>query len=101
VLKDVFDYIIVGGGAAGSVLAARLSERPDIKVLLIEAGSSDHAPEIRIPLASMQLFKTKFDWDYCSEPEPALGGRTIYVPRGKTLGGSTSINAMVYQAIVE
>jgi choline dehydrogenase len=97
VLKDVFDYIIVGGGAAGSVLAARLSERPDIKVLLIEAGSSDHAPEIRIPLASMQLFKTKFDWDYCSEPEPALGGRTIYIPRGKTLGGSTSINAMVYQ----
>ncbi|MFC0573614.1 GMC family oxidoreductase [Paraburkholderia solisilvae] len=94
--SEVFDYIVVGGGAAGSVLAARLSERADVSVLLIEAGSSDYAPEINVPLASMQLFKTKFDWDYCSEPEPALDRRSIYVPRGKTLGGSTSINSMLY-----
>jgi choline dehydrogenase-like flavoprotein len=91
-----FDYVIVGAGSAGCVLAARLSENPDVRVALIEAGASDNATELQVPLLWMQSLKTKFDWDYASEPEPALGGRCIYVPRGKTLGGSSAINAMVY-----
>jgi choline dehydrogenase-like flavoprotein len=91
-----FDYIIVGAGSAGSVLAARLTEDPDVTVALVEAGGRDSALEIDIPLLFPQLFKTQFDWDFCSEPEPALGQRRIYLPRGKVLGGSSSINAMVY-----
>jgi choline dehydrogenase len=91
-----FDYIIVGAGSAGSVLAARLTEDPDVRVALIEAGDRDDALEINFPVLFSQLFKTKFDWDFTSEPEPALGQRRIYLPRGKMLGGSSSMNAMVY-----
>jgi choline dehydrogenase len=92
-----YDYVIVGAGSAGCVLAARLTENPHVRVALIEAGSADYASQIAIPIAALQLFKSKFDWDYRSEPEPGLGRRPVYVPRGKTLGGSSSINAMVYQ----
>jgi choline dehydrogenase len=91
-----FDYVIVGAGSAGCVLAARLSENPDVRVALIEAGTSDHGAELQVPLLWMRSFKSKFDWDYVSEPEPGLDGRCIYVPRGKTLGGSSAINAMIY-----
>jgi choline dehydrogenase-like flavoprotein len=95
-MKTDFDYIVIGAGSAGSVLAARLTEDADVTVALIEAGDSDDAPEIDIPLLFPHLFKTQFDWDFASEPEPALQQRRIYLPRGKVLGGSSSINAMVY-----
>jgi choline dehydrogenase-like flavoprotein len=95
-MKTDFDYIIVGAGSAGCVLAARLTQDPNVTVALVEAGDRDNAPEIDIPLLFPRLFKTKFDWDFTSEPEPALKQRRIYLPRGKVLGGSASMNAMVY-----
>src|SRR5882757_5045843 len=95
-MKLNFDYIIIGAGSAGCVLAARLTEDPDVTVALIEAGGRDTAPEIGLPIAFPQLFKTEFDWDFATEPEPALKGRRVYLPRGKGLGGCSSINAMVY-----
>jgi choline dehydrogenase-like flavoprotein len=94
--RQEFDYIIVGAGSAGCVLAARLSQDPNIRVALVEAGGPDDAPEISMPVAFPQLFKTKYDWDFASEPEPGLGNRRIYLPRGKTLGGSSAMNAMIY-----
>jgi choline dehydrogenase-like flavoprotein len=94
--KREFDYVIIGAGSAGCVLAARLSQDPGGKVALVEAGGRDDAPEIAMPLAFPQLFKTQYDWDYASEPEQGLGRRRIYLPRGRTLGGSSSLNAMIY-----
>ena len=91
-----YDYVIVGAGSAGCVLAARLSADPNVKVALLEAGDEDTAPEIRIPLAALQLAKTKYDWDFYSEAEPGLGGRAVPIARGKGIGGTSSINAMVY-----
>ena len=76
-MKSSYDYVIVGGGSAGCVLAARLSENPAAQVALIEAGPMDHAPEVHTPVAFAQLFKSDHDWDYSSEPEPALFGRRI------------------------
>ena len=91
-----YDYLIIGGGSAGCVLAARLSENPDVRVALFEAGPVDDAPQIHIPAAFPQLLKTDLDWDFASEPEPVLEGRRRYIAQGKVLGGSSSINAMVY-----
>ena len=91
-----YDYVIVGAGSAGCVLANRLSEDPAVRVLLIEAGGPDTAREIQMPLAFSKLFKTEADWDYTTEPVPLLGGRRLYWPRGKVLGGCSSINAMIY-----
>lgn len=90
------DYVIVGAGSAGCVLAARLSEDPRTKVLLLEAGGPDGAKEVRIPLAFSKLFKSACDWAYETEPEPHLANRRLYWPRGKMLGGSSSMNAMIY-----
>lgn len=91
-----FDYVIAGAGSAGCTLAARLSEDPGVSVALIEAGPPDSADEIRIPAAVTALFKTRMDWDFDSEPEPSLGGRRLYLPRGRVLGGCSSINVMIY-----
>ncbi len=90
------DYVIVGAGSAGCVLANRLSEDPSTRVLLIEAGGSDRHPNIRIPAAFPNQFQTKHDWDYATEPEPHVDGRRLAIPRGKALGGSSSMNAMLY-----
>ncbi len=92
----MFDYVIVGAGSAGCVLANRLSEDPDVSVLLLEAGPPDVQDNVHVPLGYLKLAKTDVDWDYSTAPEPFCGGRRIYLPRGKTLGGSSSINAMVY-----
>jgi choline dehydrogenase len=92
----MYDYIIVGAGSAGCVLANRLSEDPSIKVLLLEAGGPDSRREIHIPVAFSKLFQTSCDWTYFTEPEPQLEGRKLFWPRGKVLGGSSSINAMIY-----
>jgi choline dehydrogenase-like flavoprotein len=90
------DYVIVGAGSAGCVLASRLSEDPDVKVLLLEAGGPDTAFEIRIPYAFPAVFKSGLDWDLLGEQEPGLGNRRLYLPRGRVIGGSSSINAMIY-----
>lgn len=91
-----FDYIIVGAGSAGCVLAHRLSENPANSVLLIEAGAKDSKLEIHIPAAYTKLNRTSVDWAFYSEPQATLGGRRLFQPRGKTLGGSSSTNAMAY-----
>ncbi len=90
------DYVIVGAGSAGCVLANRLSEDPGARVLLIEAGGRDRSPNITIPAAFAKQFRTKLDWGLDSEPEPHCDGRSLFLPRGKTLGGSSSMNAMLY-----
>jgi choline dehydrogenase-like flavoprotein len=92
----MYDYVIVGAGSAGCVLANRLTEDPGVRVLLIEAGRRDRHPNIKIPAAFAKQFQTKLDWDLATEPEPHCDGRSLYVPRGKGLGGSSSMNAMLY-----
>lgn len=92
----MYDYIIVGAGSAGCVLAARLSEDENTRVLLIEAGPADDAQEIHVPAAFSKLFQTKYDWSYLSACEPGLDGRRRFLPRGRMLGGSSSMNAMIY-----
>jgi choline dehydrogenase len=92
----MFDYVIVGAGSAGCVLAGRLSEDPDVTVLLLEAGPPDTKENVHVPLGYLQLGATDVDWDFHSAPEPECDGRRIPLPRGNVLGGSSSINAMVY-----
>jgi choline dehydrogenase len=90
------DYVVVGAGSAGCVLAGRLTEDPAVSVTLLEAGGPDRARNISVPAAFGQLFRTAVDWDFATEPEPGCDNREMYWPRGKVLGGSSSINAMIY-----
>ncbi len=92
----MYDYIIIGAGSAGCVLANRLSADPNVTVLLLEAGGTDKVRETKIPLAFSKLFRTERDWAYYTDAEPQLGNRKLYWPRGKMIGGSSSINAMIY-----
>ena len=95
--ENTFDYIIVGGGSAGCAAAARLSAEKDCTVCLIEAGPVDNSPLIHMPLGLIGLIGSpKVNWCFNTEPEAQLNGRRLFWPRGKTLGGSSSINAMVY-----
>jgi choline dehydrogenase len=91
-----YDYIVIGAGSAGCVVANRLTEDSDTKVLLLEAGNPDTKPEIQIPAECVNLLGTEVDWGYFSEPEPYLNNRKIFCSRGKVLGGSSSINFMFY-----
>jgi choline dehydrogenase len=92
----MYDYVIVGAGSAGCVLANRLSEDPDVNVLLLEAGPPDVNQNIHVPLGYLKLGGTEVDWDIHSAPEAECLGRRITLPRGRVLGGSSSVNAMVY-----
>lgn len=95
--KQEFDYIIVGAGTAGSVLANRLSENPDNNVLVLEAGPGDRSIFIKMPAAFSEPLKSdRLNWGYYSEPEPWMDNRRMYCPRGRVIGGSSSINGMVY-----
>lgn len=98
-MKKYYDYIVIGGGSAGSVLANRLSANPENKVLVLEAGRPDHKFDFRIhmPAAlSYPLMSKTYNWAYESDPEPHMHNRRIYQPRGKVLGGSSCINGMIY-----
>src|SRR5262245_2058918 len=91
------DFVIVGSGSAGSALASRLSEDVRHSVIVIEFGGTDFGPFIQMPAAlSFPMNMSRYDWGFSSEPEPHLGGRVLVTPRGKVLGGSSSINGMVY-----
>jgi choline dehydrogenase len=93
----MYDYIIVGAGSAGCVMANRLSRDPDKRVCLIEAGPPDKNPFIHMPIGLAMLARDKsINWDYRTQPQKQLDGRRLYWPRGRTLGGSSSVNAMIY-----
>ncbi len=92
----MYDYVIVGAGSAGCVLANRLSEDADVQVLLLEAGPPDTDEKIHVPLGYLELQRGQLDWGYASAPEGRCADRRIALPRGKVLGGSSSTNAMIY-----
>ncbi len=96
-MTETYDYIVIGAGSAGCVLANRLSEDPAVKVLVLEYGGSDKSIFIQMPTAlSIPMNGTKYNWKYMTLPEPGLNGRQVHCPRGKVLGGSSSINGLVY-----
>lgn len=81
-----FDVVVVGAGSAGCAVAGRLSEDPSLKALLLEAGGSDDVLEVQVPAGLYKVWRTRRDWNYMTEPQPGLGGRRLFWPRGKLLG---------------
>jgi choline dehydrogenase len=95
--EGAYDFIVIGAGSAGAVVAARLTENPAWRVLLLEAGPPNNSIWLHIPVGFAKNFTNpKYNWMYSTDPEPSLGGRKMFAPRGKTLGGSSSINGMIY-----
>jgi choline dehydrogenase-like flavoprotein len=94
--RETFDYVVVGAGAAGAVVASRLSEDPGVRVLLLEAGGRDWNPLIHMPVGFTKLTSPSVNWGFETVPQPQLDDRALWYPQGRTLGGSTSINAMIY-----
>jgi choline dehydrogenase len=95
--SETFDYIVVGAGSSGCVLAGRLSEDPAVRVLLLEAGPTDNSVWIHLPIGyGKTMWSDKYNWRFKTDPDPNMNGRQIYWPRGKTLGGSSSINGLIY-----
>ena len=95
--EDTFDFIVTGAGSAGCAIAGRLAESRRYRVLLLEAGPPDRNPWIHIPLGYAKTYvDPRVNWKFETEPQPQMHGRKLYLPRGKTLGGSSSINGMVY-----
>lgn len=95
-MPESFDYIVVGAGSAGCVVAARLSEDPKVSVLLLEAGPHDRTPAVRVPAAFFKLHGTARRWEYATEPIAGANGRVMSIPQGRTLGGGSSVNGMMY-----
>ncbi|MFP5399117.1 MAG: GMC family oxidoreductase [Gammaproteobacteria bacterium] len=96
-MSEAYDYIVVGAGSAGCVLAGRLSEDPTLRVLLLEAGPPDRSPWIHLPIGyGKTMWSKTYNWCFHTDPDPNMNGRQIYWPRGKTLGGSSSINGLIY-----
>ena len=91
-----FDFIVVGAGSAGAALAARLSENPDVGVLALEAGGPDIPPNVAVPYLWYTLLGSDVDWSYTTVPQPGLGGRTVFEPRGKIPGGSSNLYIMMH-----
>ena len=95
--SDIPDYLVVGGGSAGCVVAARLSEAPSVRVILLEAGPEDRNVWIHVPAGYARLFASgRYDWKFSTEAEPELAGRSVAWPRGRVLGGSGSVNGLVF-----
>jgi choline dehydrogenase-like flavoprotein len=92
----MYDYVIIGAGSAGCVLANRLTEDPAVSALLLESGGADTAREVHLPVAFSKLYQSPHDWSYYTEEQEQLKQRNVYIPRGKVLGGSSSINTMIY-----
>lgn len=96
-MSKTFDYIVVGGSSGGCVVAGRLSEDPNVTVCVLEAGGRGDAPVVNIPTGAVAMLPTRLNnWAFETVPQPSLNGRKGYQPRGRTLGGSSAINAMVY-----
>jgi choline dehydrogenase len=95
-MNEAFDYIVVGGGSAGCVVASRLSQRPEVRVLLLEAGPHDKTLWVRVPAAFFKLHGTARRWEYETEAAPSAAGRSMSIPQGRTLGGGSSVNGMMY-----